>query len=158
MLAVLANGCLGGHKDGGTDVAGASDALLGGLIDEFISSSGADGEHALSLGVVSSVLVSQLVLGRLLSRETRTLLAAPVLALHTDPIGAVEGAAAVAAAMYTHANGLLDTLESRHGAWGSDPFVGFQSETVFCKESTGTFLLHSIAVQGFGSGNSSRWG
>jgi len=156
MLAVVTDGCLGGHKDGGADVAGTSDALLGGLIDEFVSSSGADGQHAFSPGLVASVLVGQLVLGRLLSREARTLLAAPVLALDTGPVGAIESAASVAAAMYAHADGLLDTLEGRHGSWGSDPFMGFQSEAVLCEEGTGTFLLHSIAVQGFGNG--SRWG
>jgi hypothetical protein len=139
-------------------MAGASDTLLGGLIDELVSSPGADGEHALSLGLVGSLLVGQLFLGRLLLGEARALFASPVLALHTGPVGAVKGAAAVAAAMYAHANGLLDTLEGRHGAWGRDPFVGFQREAVLCKESTGTFLLHSIAVHGFGSGNRSRWG
>lgn len=158
VLAVLADGCLSRHKDSGADVAGASDALLGRLIDEFIASSGADSEHALSLGLVSRVLVGQLLFGRPLPGKARALFASPVLALHTGPVSAVEGAAAVAAAMYAHANGLLDTLEGWHGPWGSDPFVGLEREAVFCKESTGTFLLHSIAVHGFGDGNSSRWG
>jgi hypothetical protein len=150
MLAVLADGCLSGDEDGVALVAGAPDALLGGLIDEFVSGTGTDGEHALSLWLVGAFLFGLLLLGRLLLGIARTFLAASVLALDTGPVCTVEGAAAVAAAMDTHTDGLLDTLEGRQGVRGGDPFMGFQSEAVLCKEGTGTLLLHSVAVHGLG--------
>lgn len=149
VVAVLADDSLGRNEDGGALVAGAPDALLGRLVNKFVSSAGADGEHALSLWLVGGVLFGLLLLGRLLLGKAGALLAAPVLALDTGPVGAIEGAAAVAGAVDTHANGLLDTLQRRHGAWGGDPFMRLEGEAILCKESAGTLLLHSVAVQGF---------
>lgn len=111
MLAVLADGGCSGDKERGALVAGASDALSGRLVDEFVAGAGADGQHALALGRLIGVLVGLLLLGRLLLGVARALFAAAVLALHTGAVGAVEGAAAVAAAVDTHANGLLDALD-----------------------------------------------
>lgn len=149
VMAVLADDGFGRDEDGGALVAGASDALLGRLVDEFVSSAGADGKHALSLWLVGGVLFGLLLLGRLLLGKARALLAAPVLALDTGPVGAIEGAAAVAGAVDTHANGLLDTLQRGHGARGGDPLMRLESEAILCKESAGTLLLHGVAVQGF---------
>lgn len=149
----MADDGLGRDEDSGALVAGAPDALLGGLVDKFVSSAGADGEHALSLWLVGGILFGLLLLGRLLLGEARALLAAPVLALDTGPVGAIEGAAAVAGAVDTHANGLLDTLQGGHGARGGDPLMRLKSEAILCKESAGTLLLHGVAVQGLCSGS-----
>lgn len=158
MVAVLTDDCLGGNKDGGALVAGAPDALLGRLVDEFVSSAGADAEHALSLWLVGGVLFGLLLLGRLLLGKARALLAAPVLALDTGPVGAIEGAAAVAGAVDTHANGLLDTLQRRHGARCGNPLMRLEGEAILCKESAGTLLLHGVAVQGLcGGGGAVGW-
>lgn len=70
---------------------------------------------------------------------TGTFLAAGVLAVEADFVGAEGSLAAVAGAADTHADRLGDSLDG-HVAGGL-PFAGFEGEAVFGKESLGFGLL-----------------
>lgn len=97
-------------------------------------------------GGSSSLTLLSLALGLLfLGRVARALLAASVLALLADPVGTEGGLAAVALAVDTHTDGLLDTLDIFVGRAGGNPLVGFQSQAVLGEECTRTLLLGGTA-------------
>ena len=153
--AVLADGGCCWDEQRLALVAGAPNALLGGLVDQLVASACRDGQDAPLLGLLHSLFL--LFLGQVaLLRVAGALLAALVLALRADLLWPVQGAAVVAAAMHTHADRLLDTLDGGHRGWRGDPFVRLESEAVLCEESAGTLLLHCAAVQLLGDGGSRR--
>jgi hypothetical protein len=111
-------------------MAGTSDALSCGLIDQFIPTASTDGEHPLSLGLFHALFLGLLLLGCLFLGITRTLFAPLVFTLDTHLVRAVEGSAAMAAAVDTHTNRFLDTLDWEFGGWRSDPLMRFECEAV----------------------------
>lgn len=105
-------------------VTGAAHTLLRRLVGQFLPFPGGHSEHALLLrqGLCSCRLLC-LVRRTLPLGVAGTLLAALVLALCTHLVGTVGGPAAVAGAVDTHADGLLDTLNVDGECGRGDPFV-----------------------------------
>lgn len=162
VLAVLADGSGSRNKIGLALVAAAADALLDMAIDPLVAGLVGHGQEALLLasfgGLLGLLLLLQLgLLGRRpILRVAGTLLAALVVALGADLVSTVAGAAVMAAAVDAHADGLLDALDGDGLGRGRDPFVGFQSETIFGKQGTSTFLLKGSAVHLLGLGSDRR--
>lgn len=77
-------------------------------------------------------------------RVAGTFLAAGVLAVDADLVGAEGGFAAVAGAADSHADGLRDAGELEIGR--RFPLAGFQSKAVFGEEGAGLFLLDGAVV------------
>lgn len=150
VSTLLANGSSGRDELGLALVARASDALCGRLVCQLVTRSRGDGEDLLPLGLVGGVLCLQLLFWGLLPRVPRTLLAPLVVAVQAHLVRAIEGAAHVAAAVHSHADGLLDTLHRGYGAGRSNPFMGLEGEAVLGEERAGAFLLHGAAVEHFG--------
>lgn len=130
-----------------------SDALSRGLVYQLVAATSPDGEHSLSLGLLHTIFLGLLLLRRLLLGETRTLLAPLVLALQAHFVGAVKGSAAVAAAMDTHTDRFLDTLDGGLWSWCSDPLVRLKSEAVLGEQGAGSFLLHGVAIHLLSNGS-----
>lgn len=113
-----------------------------GRLDEFAVDTGVVlgfGTDSGGDGMVGPVLV---VGSR--GRMTGTLLAADVLAVDADLVGAKGGLAAVAATTDPHADGTIDPLDGHVG--GRLPFTGVESEAVFGEESTSPVLLNGTPV------------
>jgi hypothetical protein len=123
MLALLAYGRRPRDEGSFALVASASDALPRWLIHEFFATSSPDGKHSLPLGLVCAVLLRLLLLWCFLLWVARTLRAALVLTLEAHLLGSIQCSAVVAAAVDTHADGLLHALDGRFGTWCSYPFM-----------------------------------
>ena len=123
VIARLAGGCCGGGEEGVALMAGAADALCGGLVGKLLPVAGGHGQELLLPGLLGVLLGCSLLGRRLLLGVLGALLAASVLALHTHLVVAVEGAALVAASVHTHADGLLDTGDQRAGGRGDNELV-----------------------------------
>lgn len=150
VIARLAGGGRGGDKEGVALVAGAADALCGGLVRELLAVASGHGQELLLPGLLGILLCCLLLLlarRRLLLGIPGALLAAPVLALHTHLVVAVEGAALVAASMHAHTDGLLDTGDQRAGGRGDDELVRLEGQAVLGEEGAGALALHGIAVE-----------
>jgi hypothetical protein len=109
VLALLAGDGCGWGEQGLAFVAGAPHSLCCRLVCQLVARPGGEGQDLLSLGLLSSFCLFPLVAWRLLLGVPGTLLAALVLALHAYFVVAIEGSAAVTAAVDTHANGLFNT-------------------------------------------------
>jgi len=123
MLAGIADIGRCGNEQILTHMTVTSDALSRRLIYQLVAATSPDGEHSLSLGLLHTLFLGLLLFRRLLLGETRALLAPFVLALQAHLVGAVKGSAAVAAAMDTHTDRFLDTLDGGFWSWCSDPLV-----------------------------------
>ena len=156
MAARFAGGCCGGYKEGVALVAGAADALCGGLVGELVAVPGGDSQELLLLRLVSSLCGFDLLARCLFLGVSWALLAALVLALHAHLIVAVESAAAVAAAVHAHADGLLYTRNQGGRVRGDDPVLRLEAQAIPGEECASALPLHSIAVEGYGGGNRSR--
>jgi hypothetical protein len=153
VTARLAGSCCGGGEEGVALVAGATDALGGGLVGKLLAIAGGYGQELLLpglLGVLLGCALLALLARRLLLGVLGALLAAPVLALHTHLVVAVKGAAQVAASVHTHADGLLDTGDQRASGRGDDELVRLEGQAVLGEEGAGTLALHGIAVEDCG--------
>lgn len=163
-------------KLGLASMAGAVDALAGGLVDQVLGARPrGDAQLAFQLprpavlavpdaccgraqrqawcgGARGSALpwptVTSAAALRLLGGVSRTRLASRMAALRVRAdFAAGEGRRAlVAVAVDAHPDGLLDALNGLAG--GEAPFVRFQRETVFGEEGAGFFLLDSGALLG----------
>lgn len=147
VSTLLADGSSGRHEQGLALVARASDALRGWLVGQLVARPRGYGEDLLSLGLVGGILLFQLLFWGLLPRVSRAFLAPFVVTVQAHLARAIDGAAHVAAAVHSHADGLLHTLHGRYGPWGGNPFMGFEREAVLGKEHAGTLLLHGAAVE-----------
>lgn len=147
MATLLADG--GGRRDeqGLALVAGAADALLSGLIDELSARLRGESEYPSLLGLLRGFLLFALLGGTLLLRIARALLAALVLAFGAYLVSTIGGAAAMAGAVHTHANGLLDALHADGLGGRRDPLVGLQGQAILCKQGTSALLLEGTAVE-----------
>lgn len=150
MAALLANGGGCGDEHVVALVAGATDALARVLVDQLAARLGFQGEELLLLrldlgggGIGLGLLFGR----RLLLGVAGALLAALVLAVGADLVGAVCGAAVVAGAVHAHADGLLNPLHADGLLRGGDPFVRLQGQAVLGEEGAGSLLLESAAVQ-----------
>ena len=123
MLALLAYGRRSRDERSFALVASASDALPRWLVQEFFAISSPDGKHSLPLGLLCAVLLRLLLLWCLLLWVARTLRAAFVLTLEAHLLGSIQCSAVVAAAVDTHADGLLHSLDGRFGSRRSYPFM-----------------------------------
>lgn len=144
-------------------VAGASDTLPNGLIDSFVARSGCDSQELfLLLGRLVRLLLLALLGRRPLLGVSWTPLAALMLALDANLVGAVCGSAMVAGAMDAHADGPLDTLHADGMGRCGDPFVRLKRQSILCEQGAGALLLQFAAVELLGDGGrSSRrrsWG
>ena len=147
MIARFARGCCGGGEEGVAFVAGAADALCGGLVGELLAVAGGDGEELLLAGLLGVLLGRSFLARSLLLGVLGALLAAPVLALHAHLVVAVEGAALVAAPVHAHADGLLDAGDQRARGGGDDELVRLEGQAVLGEEGAGALALHGIAVE-----------
>lgn len=117
-------------------MTGTTNALLSWSVDAFIARLGRQSEEFLLFLDSSSrhaplsfflflLSLSQLFLGGGAALGVaRAFFAALVLALDTDLVGAVLGAAVVAGAVYAHANGSLHTLCVDGSCGHGNPFMG----------------------------------
>lgn len=90
---------------------------------------------------------------------SRALLAADVLAINADLVGAERSLAAMAVSSDSHANGLGDAL-NRYVAGGL-PLAGLQSHSILGEQDPGLFLLNRSPVSqhgGFRGGSGFRFG
>lgn len=152
VAATLAYGGRGRDEQSLALVAGTTHTLLGRLVGQLLAVLGGDGEDTLLLGQCVGLLCLGLFGRALLLGVAGALLAALVLALGTDLVGAVGGSAAVAGAVDTHADRLLDALDVHRQDRGSNPFVGLEGEAILCKQRAGTLLLHGRTLQGSDDG------
>lgn len=137
VVAGIADGGGGGGKQRLALVAASADALFGGLEGELGAGSCGEGEDFFAVdslddddvlvegGVCFLVLGFGLVVRLLLGRVAWTLFAALVVALFARLVCAVQTAAAMTAAVHTHANRLLYALDDGHGRRGGNPVMGF---------------------------------
>ena len=128
-------------------MAGPSNALLGVLINQFVSGLRSNGKHAFFLWLRRSFRLFTFFGRRPLLRIARTLLAPLVLAPSADLICTIGHSTMMAGAVDTHANGLLDTLNVGGLGGRRNPFVRLQCQSIFGKESSGSFLLESAAIE-----------
>jgi hypothetical protein len=148
MTTLLADGCCGRDKDIFTLVAGAADALLRGLVHQFLTRLGCQGEHPLLLGFLGDLgYLLAFFHNRLLLGIAGALLATLVVALGAHLVPAIRGSAVVTGTVHTHADRLLHTLHADRVGIGRDPFVRLEGKAIFGKESAGPLLLKGAAVQ-----------
>jgi hypothetical protein len=131
------------------------------LIDPLCVRLGRDSQELLFLWLLSAFRLFALLNCWLLLGITRTLLAALVLALVADFVGAVYSAAVVAGTVHTHTDGLLDSLNVDGLCWCRDPIMRLERQSIFGEENTGSLLLESTAVEFMSDGwgrSISSWG
>ena len=114
-------------------MAGAPDPLLDRMVDSFFASFGSNGQKLLLLRLVRPFRLFTLLDGGLLLGIAGALLTALVLALGADFVGAISRVAVVAGAMHTHADGLLNSLDTNGLGRGGDPLMGLEREAIFGK-------------------------
>ena len=112
-------------------MAGAPDPLLDRMVDSLFASFGGNRQELLLLRLVGPFRLFTLLDGRLLLGIAGALLAALVLTLGADFVGAISRVAVVAGAMHTHADGLLNSLDTDGLGRGGDPLVGLECEAIF---------------------------
>ena len=145
-------------------MAGAPDSLCGRLVRKLVAMPGGESQDLLLLlGLLNSLLLLGFLAGCLLLGVPGALLAALVLALHAHLFVSIEGTAAVAASVHAHTDGLLHTRDQGSRSRCSDPLMRLESQSIFGKQSTGTLLLHGIAIESWGELDgcgcfSSSWG
>jgi hypothetical protein len=149
VAALVAGGGGRGDEQGVALVAGAADTLLRGLVGQLSARLGRDGQQLLLLGGDGAflLLLLALVTGGPLLGVAGAFLAALVLALGADFVGAVRVSAVVAGAVDAHADGLLDTLHVDGFGGRGDPLVRLQGQAVLCKQRAGSLLLEGAAVE-----------
>lgn len=157
MLTLSTGGSCGSGEQGLTLMAGASYTLLGRMVGQFVPGPCGDGKDFLFLRFVCILLLLQFFFWCFLLGVPRALLAALVLALQTHFLRPIYGTTAVAVAMNTHTNRLLHTLNSHNWGRRSDPFMLFEGEAVFGKESAGSLLLHGMTVKLLGECGGRGW-
>ena len=131
VTALFADSGCGRNEKSIASVAGAPDPLLDRMVDSLFASFGGNRQELLLLRLVGPFRLFALLDGRLLLGIAGALLAALVLTLGADFVGAISRVAVVAGAMHTHADGLLNSLDTDGLGRGGDPLVGLEREAIF---------------------------